>query len=115
MKSKASNLPRVKYFVLFSIIVAILFLTPLVFSGGGDLGGGGVLNKKFQLENTKLELLRSKGKVNQAKDIWLNTMTPEEEAAILDIVFRHFIVPQLRSDKIREKSSSIGINQSLRK
>lgn len=81
------------------VVVAVFLTLPIVSArAGGDLGGGGAPirpHQKILVNQKMLETLRQQKDLSQAKRVWLENMSAEEELEVLNNFFRQNIAPQI--------------------
>jgi hypothetical protein len=94
-----------------SLILSFLIIGALVTPdislarGGGDLGGGGTLSgiqKDFKLDAAHIEFLKEQQELTQARQAWLETLTPAEQEQVLNKVFKHLIAPQISGTQLSQ-------------
>jgi hypothetical protein len=103
MKSNMQTKTRKIKMLALGLLSCLAMCSPsaMAASNGGDLGGGGTLvgiRRDFQIDADRKAFLQQQAalaELAQARAAWLETLSPEEHAKILNNVFKHMIAPQI--------------------
>lgn len=85
---------------ILMLLLACYSMFPLNLAAA-DVVGGGELKKirdSFRLPEDQINLLTSKKDLTEAERTWLLSLTPQQKQQLLEKVFDHMIIPQIKSD-----------------